>query len=92
MMLRNPNSATTQRGIGDQPAGDEKDLGAPTIIWGQSPGGVHSESLSITTSESQEIQMVMDTPSGNPGSPSFNRRVSMVVTGFHDDLSVPELD
>jgi hypothetical protein len=87
MMIRNPESATTVTGLGDQPDDEEKNLGAPIIVWGQSAGGVHSESLSITTSPNQNIQAVMETPSGNPGSPSFSRRVSMVVTGFHDELS-----
>lgn len=91
MMIRTPGSATTLEQLGNQPDGDEVDLGAPIVVWGQAPGGVISESLSVTTDKYQNIEAVMETPSGYPGDygfPNLTRSVQIVVTGFHDDLTV----
>jgi hypothetical protein len=91
MMIRVPGSATTIEMTGNQPSGDEVDLGAPIVVWGQSPGGVISESLTVLTSKDQRIEAVMETPSGYPGDfgyPNFSRLTQVVVEGFHDDLTV----
>lgn len=86
LMLRIPGSATTIEPIGNQPADDEVTLGAPVIIWGQAPGGVISESVTICTGADQSIEGALMTPSGFAGFDE-ERPVQIVVTGFHDDLS-----
>jgi hypothetical protein len=84
-MFRVPGSVTTVEGIGQQPDGNEVILGSPVIVWAMTKGGIISESLTVCTDDSQQIEAVLMSPSGFPGIDE-DRPAQIVVTGFHDEV------
>jgi hypothetical protein len=90
MMLRTPNSVTTVADIGDDPDPQETSQGSPIVVWGQAQNGVISQHIKIYTDQFQQIDAVLESVNGPPiPGPLFSspqRRVQVLVMGFHDEL------